>query len=88
MAAANLFSGSQPAQLLTFFKHLNLSAILERLYTLIQRAYLLPTVFHMWEKHENKLIQQSENKHSALGGDGHWDTPGYSAKYVSYTHGH
>ena len=39
----------------------------------------------MWEKHENKLIQQSENKHSTLGGDGHWDTPGHSAKYVSYT---
>ena len=85
MAAACLFSGSQPAKLLTFFKHFNVSAISERLYTLIQRAYLLPNVFHIWEKHEKKLLLQCENKHLTLGGDGRCDTPGHSAKYGSYT---
>ena len=78
VAEACLLSSYQPAKLLTFLKHFNLSAVSERLYTLIPIAYLLPTVLHMWEKHETKLIQKFKNKHLTLGGDGHCGTPGKS----------
>ena len=78
VAEACLLSSYQPATLLTFLKHFNLSAVSDRLYTLIPIAYLLPTVFHMWEKHENTLIQKFKNEHLTLGGDGHCGTPGKS----------
>ena len=85
VAAALLFSGSQPSKVLTFFKHLNLASISERLYSLIQRTYLLPSIFSLWAEHQKALLCSLRGKLLVLGGDGRCDTPGFCAKYGSYT---
>ena len=51
VTAALLFSGSQPPKVLPFFEHLNLASISERLYSLIQKTYLLPGIFSHWAEH-------------------------------------
>lgn len=85
VAAALLFSGSQPSKVLTFFKHLNLASISTRLYSLIQKTYLLPSIFSLWGQHQKALLSSLKGKLLVLGGDGRCDTPGFCAKYGSYT---
>lgn len=68
-----------------FLKHLNLAGISERLYSLIQSSYLIPSVFSVWNKHQSELLSNSKNKTLTVGGDGRNNTPGHSAKYGSYS---
>eukprot|EP00795_Rhopilema_esculentum_P009891 gene9891-18482_t len=85
LAASILFSGSQPAKVLTPLRHMNICSISERLYSLIQHAYLLPSKFKLWDQQKKLLLESVKNKVLTLGGDGRCDTPGHCAKYGSYT---
>jgi solute carrier family 8 (sodium/calcium exchanger) len=57
----------------TFFRH--------------QESYLHTAISNVWKKQQNDMIQllQAYNKPLSLGGDARCDSPGYSAKYGSYT---
>eukprot|EP00794_Sanderia_malayensis_P021111 gene21111-23177_t len=85
VAASCLFSGSQPSKVLTFFKHLNLACISERLYSLVQSSNLVPSVFELWKEHQLEILSKYKNEKLTIGGDGRNDTPGHTAKYGSYS---
>ena len=85
IAAACLFSGCQPSKVMAFLRHMNMARISKTVYHAIQRAYLIPSVFSVWEESQQKLFQASEGKTIVLGGDARMDSPGHSAKYGSYT---
>ena len=85
IAAACLFSGSQPSKVISFLKHLNMAGISKTVYNAIQSAYLIPSVFAVWEESQKKLFQKLQGKQLVLGGDARMDSPGYSAKYGSYS---
>ena len=42
-------------------------------------------VVAFWRKYQKKLLDQLKNKEVVMGGDGHHDSMGHSAKYGTYT---
>ena len=57
----------------TFFRH--------------QRSFIGPTITNTWTEKHDKIVQQlqSNRKPLSLEGDAQCDSPGFSAKYGSYT---
>ena len=85
IAACALLSGSQPAKVLLLFHHLKTPCIKERTYNLIQKAYLVPSILSFWENEQKSLIEKCKDQICAIGGDARMDSPGYSAKYGTYS---
>ena len=83
--ASTLFSGCQPAKIHVFFQNLCVPYISERTYNRIQRYYLVPSIFNHWEKERNQLIADSPGQIKVLGGDARMDSPGFTAKYGTYS---
>ena len=83
-AAGTLFTGSNPARVAAFFKHIGVQYMSLRTYYKIQRVYLAPAVNRCWENEQLSLLQSLQGKAIALGGDGRCDSPGHSAKYGAY----
>ncbi|KAJ8049969.1 hypothetical protein HOLleu_02957 [Holothuria leucospilota] len=50
-----------------------------------ERQYLVPEVNSAWVKDQSLLISSLKGKSLSIVGDGRCDSPGYSAKYCSYT---
>ncbi|XP_013411059.1 uncharacterized protein LOC106174182 [Lingula anatina] len=85
LSAAILYSGSSPSQALRMMCHANILTVSRSTYGRIQSAYLIPTIYRMWQDSQQELINERRNTSLTLGGDARCDTPGYSAKYGSYT---
>jgi hypothetical protein len=83
-AAAMLFCGASPAQLLNFCKILNVFMISRTTFLSNQKGYLLPSVRNVWKSEQEKIIESLQGKKSILGGDGRSCSPGHTAKYTSY----
>eukprot|EP00112_Aurelia_sp_Birch-Aquarium-sp1_P017632 Seg4103.2 transcript_id=Seg4103.2/GoldUCD/mRNA.D3Y31 product="hypothetical protein" protein_id=Seg4103.2/GoldUCD/D3Y31 len=75
----------QPAKIYLFFHNLQIPQISERTYNRIQRYYLVPSVFEHWERERTQLIEDYINNIRVLEVDARIDSPGFSAKYGSYS---
>ena len=84
-SAGILYSGSSPAKVLQYFKHTGIQFISIRAYNYIQSAYLVPSVRNVWQRHQENILSACQGKQVNLGGDGRCDSPGYCAKYGSYS---
>jgi hypothetical protein len=84
-ASAVLFSGCNPSKVLQLFKAMKMQMFSARTYMRIQAAYLIPAVKETWDAHQSELIATAQGKRLTLGGDARCDSPGYSAKYSSYS---
>lgn len=51
----------------------------------IQRSFLVPVVNNFYVNHSYAIGQKCQGKKMWLSGDGRCDSPGYNAKYCSYT---
>ena len=51
----------------------------------IQSTYLNPTINSYWTLHQTAILSVLSDKSLVLCGDARSDSPGYSAKYTSYT---
>ena len=56
----------------------------EKLYTKIQKSVLFPAVNKVYKIYRNDILQESGNNLNLLG-DARCDSPGYNAKYGTYT---
>ena len=84
-SAGILYSGSSPAKVLQYFKSICIQFISIRTYNYIQSAYLIPSVRNVWQRHQEQTLAACKGKQVNIGGDGRCDSPGYCAKYGSYT---
>ena len=87
LSTAILCSGSLPTKTITLFKLMNCSTINESTYFKYQRNYLNQAIQTTWIEQQNSIIASfKKNKDRLiLGGDGRCDSPGYCAKFGSYT---
>ena len=51
----------------------------------IQKEYLLPTIDAHWKKEQTNVVSSLQGKAIQLAGDGRCDSPGFLAKYCTYT---
>ena len=87
VSSSILFSGSLPSKALQVFSHLNIKVISLQTFFQHQRQFLQPAVSTLWTRKQSLYIAETEQVGIpiVLGGDGRADSPGYSAKYGSYT---
>ena len=87
VSASILFSGSLPSKALRFLEYMNCTSITARTFYVHQQLFLQPAVNTLWKAKQSAYIEEVKQDSSPLviGGDGRADSPGYCAKYGSYT---
>ncbi|KAH7981667.1 hypothetical protein HPB52_000672 [Rhipicephalus sanguineus] len=80
---AILFTGSNPKKVLRLLSTIGVVVPKLRLFFVIQSALLFPSVYKLWTDQQKHLLEASEPL--SLAGDGRCDSPGFSAKYLTYT---
>ena len=89
-AAALLFSGNQFAPVCSMAAFMNLAFFGKTSYFAIQKSYLVPVVMTRWKEEETALAEElltrvDNGEEIRIAGDGQCDSPGYSAKYCTYS---
>lgn len=87
MSASILFSGSLLSKVLRLFQIMKCASISKRTFYYHQSKYLYPAICTIWKECQESMftVLEVEKKKLVLGGDGRCDSPGFSAKYGSYT---
>jgi solute carrier family 8 (sodium/calcium exchanger) len=69
------------------FNHMKVAVISKRTFFLHQANLLFPAIRQLWRERQSWLLAcyQADQKDLVIGGDGRCDTPGHSAKFLSYT---
>ena len=63
----------------------NLAVFSERYFYRLQKEYLYPVVHTNYVRQQEAVIEYLRGNQLHLSGDGRFDSPGYSAKYGTYT---
>jgi solute carrier family 8 (sodium/calcium exchanger) len=87
VSAATLFCGQTYTHIAQFAEFMNLKFITESTFITIQREYLMSVIQHTCSLLQAKLLDKikSTNRTPQLAGDGRCDSPGFSAKYYTYS---
>ncbi len=87
LSAAILFTGSSYTKVLRVLETMNICALKSRTFQEHWQLFLHPTMWHFYQDQQRDLIRQLQDMPGdlVLGGDGRADSPGYSAKFGSYT---
>lgn len=85
-SAAVLFSGQNYSSAARYAELLNLQFIGQTAFYKIQRNYLVPVINDCWIKERESVIAELKTRDAVqLAGDGRCDSPGFCAKYCTYT---
>lgn len=90
LATLVLVCGLNISQVAEYFFHLSLECIEESFFFRLQSRLLHRVIWYLWTFSQNKEIERlkllkSEGNKIALGGDGKFDSPGFSAAYCTYS---
>ena len=87
ISAAILSSGLLPQKVLRFFEYLNCPVVSKSRFFVHQKQFLYPAINDIWKTQQSDMLALLEayGKPLSLGGDARCDSPGFSAKYGSYT---
>lgn len=85
LSSAILLSGATYTKIAAFADILKMQFFSEKTFCAIQDEYLFPVVNDHWLREQDSVIEEMRGKELWLSGDGRCDSPGYSAKYGTYT---
>lgn len=80
-------SGSMPSKSIRLLELMNCQTISQATYFKYHKKFLHPAIDSIWKRHQNDPISllQNRKKPLILGGDARCNSPGYCAKFGSYT---
>uniref|UniRef100_A0A8C5PIH0 Uncharacterized protein n=1 Tax=Leptobrachium leishanense TaxID=445787 RepID=A0A8C5PIH0_9ANUR len=84
-SAGILFSGSHYAKINEYFKLIGVPFISKSSHYMYQKYFLFPVIDVHYKKEQKKIIDNVKAKAICLTGDGQCDSPGFCAKYCTYT---
>ena len=84
VASAILFSGNNFAKIQRFAEFSDISLFSSSVFYRYQNKLLVPVVGEWWEWMQGVIFENLKDQHCVLSGDGQCDSPGFSAKYLSY----
>ncbi|XP_077485845.1 uncharacterized protein LOC144096892 [Amblyomma americanum] len=64
---------------------IGVAVVSNRTFFATQRSYLWPAIDRVWKEEQKSLLQELQGQQVNLAGDGRADSPGFSAKYGTYT---
>ena len=81
-----LLTGSSAAKTLRML-NMNVASISESTYYHHTSSYVNPVIIQQWKEHQQQLLHSLSGNENGLvlAGDGRCDSPGYSAKFGSFT---
>ena len=85
VAAAILFCGLTFTGISNLAKLLNLAMFSESSFYGLQKEYLFPVIHTNYVMQQNAVLEFLRGTNLQLSGDGRCDSPGYSAKYCTYS---
>jgi len=85
LASSILLSGGTFAQISRMMAIMHTPCISASQYHRIQATYLCPVVNEFWVKHQDAILSVLSENSVSVCGDARSDSPGFSAKYTSYT---
>ncbi|XP_065303899.1 uncharacterized protein [Dermacentor albipictus] len=85
LSAALLFSGNNPAATLRMLASIGVEVVTGRTFFNIQRIHLWPAVDKVWREQQKQLFENARGQEVELAGDGRADSPGFSAKFGTYS---
>ncbi|KAG0435392.1 hypothetical protein HPB47_018516 [Ixodes persulcatus] len=85
ISALVLFTGASPTNTLRLLRLMNVQVICSKTFFNYQRAILVPAVEQVWMDEQGKLLEELHDQPLDLAGDGRCDSPGYCAKYLTYS---
>ncbi|KAG0445342.1 hypothetical protein HPB47_016444 [Ixodes persulcatus] len=92
VSAGILFTGTSPTSVLRTLEHINIQVFTLQTFHNYQRGYLLPAINkktlclnQIWQEQQEEVFLQLEGQKVDLAGDGQCDSPGFSAKYMTYS---
>ena len=84
-AGSLLFSGTTYTTVAHMATLMNMHFISDTTFYMVQSRYLIQQINDMWYRVKRELFQELATKQLYLAGDGRCDSPGYSAKYCTYS---
>ncbi|KAM7287729.1 hypothetical protein ISCGN_031420 [Ixodes scapularis] len=85
VAAAILFTGCSIKKAPRMLSSMGIACFCYKTFFIIQKAFLLPAIEKVWNKHQLELVSAAAGRQLVIAGDGRADSPGHSAKYGTYT---
>jgi len=85
LPASILLSGATYTKIATVADILNLQFLSEKTFCDIQNEYLFPVINDFWKAEQEFVFSDVGERRLWLSGDGRCDSPGFSAKYGTYT---
>ncbi|XP_070389108.1 uncharacterized protein [Dermacentor albipictus] len=85
LSAAILFSGCNPTATLRMLSLVGVQVFGERTFFNIQRSHLWPAIGKVWKNEQQLLLVDIGEQKVRLAGDGRADSPGFSAKFGTYS---
>ena len=64
---------------------MGMMGVSERRFYKIQKSYLFPAIDYVYEVQKKSIVEKLQNETLTAAGDGRFDSPGFSAKYGTYT---
>ncbi|XP_064469886.1 uncharacterized protein LOC135384619, partial [Ornithodoros turicata] len=84
LSGAMFFSGVSAAPTLRMLRHISIQTFSLTTYYKYQSSFLVPAVEKVWLEEQKQLIDQLRGQAIDVSGDGRCDSPGFSAKYMTY----
>ncbi|XP_041423545.1 uncharacterized protein LOC121395070 [Xenopus laevis] len=85
VANAIILTGSSFTKIKEFFALLSIPFFSATTYYKYQTQYVFPAIELAWQKEQESLYNEISDDAVVLAGDGQFDSPGYSAKFCTYT---
>ncbi|XP_040065676.1 uncharacterized protein LOC8030003 isoform X2 [Ixodes scapularis] len=85
LCAGILFAGCNPTASLRTLSSIGVQVVCEKTFFNLQRDHLQPAIDTVWSQEQAALLDQAKNRPLKLAGDGRADSPGFSAKYGTYS---
>ncbi|KAG0429539.1 hypothetical protein HPB47_023554 [Ixodes persulcatus] len=80
-----LFSGSSVTSTLRMLRHMNLEVFSDQTFYKYQKSLLFPAIDEVYLQEQQDLVRQLEDQDVDITSDGRFDSPGFSAKFLTYT---
>ncbi|KAG0434785.1 hypothetical protein HPB47_018890 [Ixodes persulcatus] len=85
LPTAITFSGASPTRVIRLLSSVGVAVLQKSQLFLIQGCLVFPAAAKVWKEEQTTLLTAMRGSKLHLAGDGHADSPGYSAKYGTYT---
>ncbi|KAK8783455.1 hypothetical protein V5799_010185 [Amblyomma americanum] len=78
-------TSNNPTASLRMLSSIGVEVVTDRTFFNIQKIHLWPAIDRVWRQQQEQLLKDARGKEVALAGDGRADSPGFSAKFGTYS---